>query len=99
MGFDPTEQAIKERLDNYLRGTDFVYYPDPDVVERVIQGLAKRQAKTGHAYCPCRLVTGKPEMDQKIVCPCAYHAEEIAKQGFCHCRLFAAKGFLGAPTN
>jgi ferredoxin-thioredoxin reductase catalytic subunit len=93
MNFSPEEQAIKDRLDEYVKRKPFVYYPDEEVVERIIKGLAKREEKSGQAYCPCRLVTGKPELDKKIVCPCEYHEDEIAKQGFCHCRLFASADF------
>jgi len=93
MDLTPDEQAIKDALDAYVASSGLVYYPDPETVERVVRGLAKRQAKTGHAYCPCRLVTGNAEADAKIVCPCAYHRKEIETQGYCHCRLFAREDF------
>ena len=93
MALSPEAQAIKAALDKYLEGKDFSYHPDPQVVERVLEGLAKRQAKLGKLFCPCRIVTGKPDADEKIVCPCAMHAEELARQGYCHCRLFVSAAF------
>lgn len=91
MQLTPEAEAIKARLDEYLATTDFTWNPDESVVERVLNGLAKRQEKTGAAYCPCRLVSGDEAEDRKIVCPCAYHAQEIAEEGQCHCRLFVKR--------
>lgn len=88
MELTPRAQKIKERLDSYLEGKDFTYNPDGDVVARVLNGLAKREEKSGAQYCPCRLVTGNAEVDKKIICPCVYHIEEIEAQGMCHCQLF-----------
>lgn len=90
MDLTPEEQSIKADLDKYLEDKDFRYNPDEDVVRRVIKGMAARKAKTGMALCPCRLATGDPEKDRKIVCPCEYHEKEIAEQGMCHCQLFVA---------
>lgn len=90
MELTPEEQAIKDRLDKYIEGKSFRYNPDDETVNRIIKGLAKRQEKTGMALCPCRLATGKPELDEKIACPCVYHEQEIEEQGMCHCQLFVA---------
>lgn len=84
----PDEDGIRRDLDKYLEGKAFRYNPDREVVDRVIRGLAKRKGKTGKVHCPCRLLTGKSEADDRIVCPCVHHEEEIERQGFCHCRLF-----------
>ncbi len=94
-GAEAEERAIREALDRYVAGKPFRYHPDPAVVRRIVSGLAKRKAKTGLALCPCRLATGKPELDQKIVCPCVYHEEEIAAHGRCHCRLFVSDRYAG----
>lgn len=93
MDLTPDEAAIKQNLDAYVAEKAFQYHPDPEVVARVIRGLAKRREKTGRAYCPCRLVTGDPEKDEAIVCPCRYHESEIETQGACHCKLFVAADY------
>ncbi|MDD1687407.1 ferredoxin-thioredoxin reductase catalytic domain-containing protein [Methanoregula sp.] len=54
----------------------------------VIRGLVRNKTKFGHPYCPCRLRSGDEEKDRAIECPCVYHKEEVANQGFCHCRLY-----------
>lgn len=91
MSLSPEEQAIKDALDVYVADKPFVYNPNDAFVEKIIQGLAKRKAESGLATCPCRMATGKEDLDKKIVCPCEYHEQEIAEQGHCHCYLFVAE--------
>ncbi|MBP5233707.1 MAG: ferredoxin:thioredoxin reductase [Planctomycetes bacterium] len=88
MAFTLDEQRIFNDLAAYAKDKDFVFNPDASVRDRVIRGLAVRESKTGHRYCPCRLTSKDPEQNAKIVCPCAFHLEELARDGHCHCQLF-----------
>jgi len=65
--------------------------PDERIVNGIVAGLFKREKSNGEKYCPCRVVSGNKEEDKKIICPCVYHLDEIAKDGKCHCQLFVAK--------
>lgn len=65
--------------------------PDEKMVGIVAEGLLRNEKKHGKQYCPCRRVTGEKEEDEKIVCPCIYHKDEVAQDGHCHCRLFFKK--------
>jgi len=87
----PEVLAMKAELDKFVGLDDLCYNKDVNIVIRVLTGLVARKKKTGFAYCPCRLVTGNPDQDLKIVCPCAYHKEEIETRGACHCNLFVSK--------
>lgn len=82
------EQEIYNRVRDFTEGKNFTLNPDDDVVKRVVKGLARNNEKKGKEYCPCRLVTGNPEMDDKIVCPCIFHQDEIDEKGACHCQLY-----------
>lgn len=66
----------------------FQLNPDKKVVERIINGLLVNEKKTGKRYCPCRRQSGDPKEDAKIICPCVYHKDEIARDGRCYCGLF-----------
>ncbi len=81
------EELIKQS-EEYAKKQGFKLNPDREVVEGVAEGLLEREKKFGARYCPCRRVTGDKEQDQKIICPCVYHKEEIAKDGRCYCNLF-----------
>ena len=86
-----SEQDIKdtiERYDNYAKSNGFRLNPDEKTVERVVRGLFENQKKYGKKYCQCRRVSGNEEEDAKKICPCAFHKEEIEKDGHCFCNLF-----------
>ena len=79
---------IKARMQAYADSQGFVLNPNTDKLNLVIKGLHNNAVKRGAEYCPCRIRTGDPEEDKNIICPCIFHKDEIAKQGFCHCHLF-----------
>ena len=81
------EDLIK-KYEEYAKENGFLLNPDKMVVEGVVRGLLARKEKFGEKYCPCRRVTGDEEEDKKIICPCIYHKDEIAKDGHCLCNLF-----------
>ncbi|KKO19416.1 MAG: hypothetical protein L3J18_02640 [Candidatus Brocadia sp.] len=84
---------IRKMLNEYTVRSHYKLNPDDAIVDRVVKGLAMRTIKFGYAYCPCRLVSGDKEKDRKIICPCVYHAEEIKRDGECHCNLFVGDNY------
>lgn len=81
----------REQLKKYAESQGFELNPKENIVNGIMEGLAANEKKYGYSYCPCRIVTGKKEIDKYIICPCIYHKEEIKKQGRCHCGLFVKK--------
>ena len=88
---DPNIQKIIDKSKEYAESAGYMLNPDGKVVNIVALGLLNNEKKYGKQYCPCRRVKGNAEEDAKIICPCIYHQEEIAKDGHCHCRLFVKK--------
>ncbi len=84
----PVEIEIRKRLEAYVEGRDFRLNDDAGMAGSIIRALAKRREKFGHDYCPCRRPCGDEEKDREIVCPCAFHLEELQRDGHCHCYLF-----------
>jgi len=85
-----SEEEIRQLLENYWYqafAKKNGYKLDSNS-QAVIRGLLANEKKYGKKYCPCRRVTGDKEQDEKIVCPCVYHKDEIKKDGHCFCRLF-----------
>ncbi|TVM00818.1 MAG: ferredoxin:thioredoxin reductase [Candidatus Brocadia sp. WS118] len=87
------ERQIRKILNEYTVHSPYKLNPDGKIVDRVVKGLVMRKIKFGYAYCPCRLVTGDKDKDKKIICPCVYHAEEIERDGECHCNLFVRENY------
>jgi len=81
------EQIIKE-YESYAAENNFKLNPNREAVKEIIKGLLANEKKYGQRYCPCRRITGNAEEDAKKICPCAWHKDEVAKQGHCLCNLF-----------
>ncbi len=81
------EKLLKEYQD-YAKKNGFHLNPDQKVVDYLIGVLLEREKKYGEKYCPCHRVKNIKKEDDKIICPCIYHKEEIEKYGHCHCFLF-----------
>lgn len=75
----------------YAEKQGFQLTPNTDVVNKIVSGLLENEKKFGYRYCPCRAVTGDRAQDARIICPCAYHKDEIKTMGQCRCGLFVAK--------
>jgi len=84
---DDFEKAVQE-YEEYAKQKGFSVNPNKEARDRIIKGLFENKKKYGQKYCPCRRVTGNPEEDKKIICPCIYHCQEIEKLGHCVCGLF-----------
>ncbi|MCX6721566.1 MAG: ferredoxin:thioredoxin reductase [Candidatus Staskawiczbacteria bacterium] len=81
-------EEIIQPYKKHAEENGFQLNPNEKIVEGIMAGLGKNQEKHGERYCPCRRVTGDKEADKKIICPCIYHKDEIAKDGHCFCNLF-----------
>ena len=88
---------VEERLHKMVRRwpevSGYRLQPDPDVVEGIVQALVRSTMMHGLGYCPCRDLTGDPEVDRANVCPCAHHHQEIKTQGYCKCQLFVGEAY------
>ena len=88
-------EKIRNSVKKYGDKKGYVLNPNKEMLESVIEGLARNKMKYGKQYCPCRIVTGDSEKDKANICPCVYHKEEIERDGYCHCMLFYAKSNAG----
>ncbi len=94
---DPKERAVarvRKFVDTYVAKGRYEFYPEPAVVENVVQGLADNLVAHGRMYCPCADVEDSKSKGSHMVCPCTPHHEDIARQGYCDCALFASEGFV-----
>lgn len=81
-------EALRKEYEAYAKEHGLQLNPDEAIVERILRALLMREKKLHYRYCPCRVVTGDPARDEKIICPCAHTLEEVATKGQCLCRLF-----------
>ena len=85
------EQELKEFSKKYADSQGFKLQPDKVILDQLLEGLLNREKTFGFRYCPCRRVTGDPDKDKDIICPCKFHKDEIKEDGQCKCMLFLKK--------
>jgi len=85
---DEEMEKLIKISEEYAEKKGYKLNPNRMIVEGVIKGLLSRKENFGEIYCPCRKMSGNKEEDKKIICPCIYHEDEIAKDGHCFCNLF-----------
>ena len=85
---------VRKFVGTYASKGKYGLYPEPEVVENVVQGLADNLTAHGRMYCPCADVEDSKAKGSAMVCPCTPHHEDIARQGYCDCALFASRDFV-----
>ncbi|HEY8077869.1 MAG TPA: ferredoxin-thioredoxin reductase catalytic domain-containing protein [Labilithrix sp.] len=80
----------------YVEKGPYELYPEPEVVENVVVGLAENLVAHGRMYCPCAPVEESKQKGSDMVCPCKPHHGDIERQGYCDCALFASPSFVSA---
>src|SRR3990172_12909044 len=96
------QEAIQKMREWLLREAEshgYTINPDEKVVEEILVGLVKNERRYGYKACPCRLATGKYQLDCDIVCPCSYCFLDVEKNGRCYCSLFVSGRYVsGDPS-
>lgn len=87
---------MTQRVMRYTQRGRYELFPDQVVVRNLLAKMARNLAQHGKVYCPCREVTGDAQANRLNICPCRSHQEDIARDGYCECRLFVSKEFLAA---
>jgi len=90
-----SEADIKKNLARLRKFADqkgYIFNVNSDWVEQVIRLMTDSKREAGKYYCPCKQ-HHPPDPENDVTCPCPTIEEEIAENGYCHCRLFFKKGF------
>ena len=89
-------RRVRKFVATYVEKGKYELYPEPEVVENVVQGLTDNLVAHGRMYCPCAPVEDSKTKGSDMVCPCKPHHADIARQGYCDCALFASSDFVSA---
>lgn len=87
---------VRKFVRTYVAKGKYTLYPNDEIVENVIVGLAENLDRHGKMYCPCAPVEDSMARGSEMVCPCTPHHADIARQGYCDCALFASHDFVAA---
>src|SRR3990167_3842854 len=91
-----TIEKMREWLIREAKSHGYTINPDKQVVEEILTGLAINEKRYGYKACPCRLATGKYQLDCDIICPCSYCFQDVEKNGRCYCSLFVSDRFVAS---
>ncbi|HEX9094282.1 MAG TPA: Rieske 2Fe-2S domain-containing protein [Coriobacteriia bacterium] len=84
-----TPGDLKEYMAPFAARLGYKFNTDTEFVDITLEAEIEILDATGDVYCPCRVRTGDPKEDLKIVCPCIpFHAEQFAAMRKCWCGLF-----------
>jgi len=72
--------------------------PDQDFLNDLFDGLKRNEERYGYPSCPCRLASGRFELDRDIICPCDYRDPDVAEHGCCYCALYVRKDVFEGKT-
>jgi ferredoxin-thioredoxin reductase catalytic subunit len=89
---------VRKFVETYVRKGPYALYPETEVVDNVIEGLAEHLDAHGKMYCPCAPIEDSLARGSEMVCPCTPHHDDIRRQGYCDCALFASKAFVAADA-
>jgi ferredoxin-thioredoxin reductase catalytic subunit len=93
---DESLAKVRKFVRTYVAKGRYELYPQADVVENVIVGLAQNLDDHGKMYCPCAPIEDSKARGSEMVCPCTPHHADVARQGYCDCALFASHEFVAA---
>ena len=84
-----TIEDLKAYMGPFAATLGYVFNTETEFVDEVLRSELEILEATGDVYCPCRIRTGDPKEDVRIICPCIpFHAEQFAAIRKCWCGLF-----------
>lgn len=84
-----TADDLRAYMAPYVARLGYRFNTDEEFVGMVLESELAILEESGDIFCPCRVRTGDPAEDLKIVCPCiAAFRDEFAALRKCWCGLF-----------
>ena len=84
-------QELFDKLAPLQTAKGFHFNPDTAMVLDLMAGLLTNKARYGYMACPCRLASGKFELDRDVVCHGEYRGDDVAEYGACFCGLYVSE--------
>ncbi len=84
-----TIDDLKAYMGPFAATLGYRFNTEAEFVDEILNAELEILEATGDVYCPCRIRTGDPKEDVRIVCPCIpFHMEQFAAIRKCWCGLF-----------
>ncbi|MFA5845018.1 MAG: ferredoxin-thioredoxin reductase catalytic domain-containing protein [Coriobacteriia bacterium] len=87
-----TIEDLKAFMGPFAARLGYKFNTETDFVDEVLSSEIAILEESGDVYCPCRVRSGDPKEDARIVCPCIpFFNDEFAAMRKCWCGLFILK--------
>jgi nitrite reductase/ring-hydroxylating ferredoxin subunit/ferredoxin-thioredoxin reductase catalytic subunit len=84
-----TIDDLKAYMGPFAARLGYKFNTETDFVDEVLASEIEILDRDGDVYCPCRIRTGDPKEDAKIICPCIpFYLDQFAAIRKCWCGLF-----------
>jgi len=94
-----TLEQVRLKAESDARTNGCYLNPDQNFLNDLFEGLKRNEERYGYPACPCRLATGRFELDRDIICPCDYRDPDVLEYGFCYCALYVRKDVVDGKTS
>jgi ferredoxin-thioredoxin reductase catalytic subunit len=85
---------MREYCDIVCKKNSWQLQKDKQTLDDLLEGLVENKKRYGYQSCPCRMASGKRELDRDIICPCQYALDDdVEEYGSCYCNLFMKNRF------
>ena len=88
-----TKEGMIEYCKKVSDTNGWILNKDQQTFNDLIDGLIDNKKMYGYQSCPCRLASGKRDLDRDLICPCDYALSDIKEHGACYCNLYLSPGF------
>lgn len=88
-----TEEGMVKYINQVAEINMWILNEDKPTLDDLIDGLVSNKSSYGYQSCPCRLASGKRDLDRDLICPCEYAPLDIKQHGACYCNLFLSPNF------
>ncbi len=88
-----TKEGMKKYVKQVADKNFWILNKDQQTFNDLIEGLVDNKKSYGYQSCPCRLASGKRDLDRDLICPCDYAPPDIKEYGACYCNLYLSSDF------
>jgi ferredoxin-thioredoxin reductase catalytic chain len=90
---------VKSRAEQDAQSCGIHLTLDQNLLNDLYSGLKENEERYGYPSCPCRIASGKFELDRDIICPCDYRDPDVEEYGTCYCSLYVNKDVYEGKKN
>jgi len=94
-----TKKGMNSYVNQVAEKNNWILNGEKRTLEDLIDGLVENKKNLGYQSCPCRLASGKRDLDRDLICPCDYAALDIKEYYACYCNLYLSPDFYKKGIN